>query len=70
MTVGELLDLLIQVDRTRTVYVPGKDGQCDPAHAVVDLRHCQVEEVFGPGVRIPDDVVILPASMMEQTETE
>ncbi len=67
MTVGELHDLLGEIDRDRTIYVPGEDGKAEVLTHVVDLKHCN----FGldmKGITIPDDVALLPVSIFESTE--
>ena len=72
MTVGELTDILLQVDRNRMVYVPDpvttEPRIINLATCVVDLQHMAGIE----GIAIPDDVVLLPLSMTdlmtEQTE--
>lgn len=61
MTVGELMHILGDVDPERMVYVPDTDGRAEMLAAVVDLRHTNALK----GVRIPDDVALLPASMIE-----
>ena len=67
MTVGELVDILAQVDRERTVYVPDLDGTAQIAVAVVDLQHVNLPM---EGVKIPDDVAIMTALAMEETSQE
>jgi hypothetical protein len=67
VTVGELYDLLGEIDRERTIYVPGEDGKAEILAHVVDLKHVN----FGPdmkGIAIPDDVALLPGSIFESTE--
>jgi hypothetical protein len=67
MTVGELTDLLLEVDRDRTVYVPGLNGSADVLTHVVDLRHVNLPVEMN-GIAIPDDVALLPVSVFESTE--
>ncbi len=62
MTVGELVDILNQVDRDRLVYVPDHDGTAQIVAAVVDMKHLNIPI---PGISIADDVAIIPASLME-----
>lgn len=64
MTVNELISILSKVDGERMVYVPDFDGKAELAYAVVDLCHHNTPE----GVRITDDVAIIPQSVMELTE--
>ena len=67
MTVGELVDILSQVDRERTVYVPDLDGTAQIAVAVVDLKHVNLPI---EGVVIPDDVAIMTVLAMEESNDE
>ena len=67
MTVGELVDILAQVDRGRTVYVPDLDGTAQIAVAVVDLQHVNLPI---EGIVIPDDVAIMTTLAMEQSSEE
>ena len=64
MNVGELVDILAQVERGRTVYVPDLDGTAQIAVAVVDLKHVNLPV---EGVTIPDDIAIMTALAMEQS---
>lgn len=69
MTVGELTDLLVQVDRDRNVYVPGVDGKAEIADMVIDLQHVNLPKGM-EGIKITDDVAILPMSIYEATEAD
>lgn len=62
MTVGEIVDILNQVDRDRLVYVPDRDGTAQIAAAVVDMKHLNIPF---HGISIADDVAIIPAALME-----
>lgn len=62
MNVGELVDILNQVDRDRLVYVPDHEGKAQIVAAVVDMRR---ENIPIPGISIADDVAIIPASLMD-----
>ena len=67
MNVGEVVDILSQVDRARQVYVPDLDGTAQIAVAVVDLKHVNLPM---EGVKIPDDVAIMTALAMEESNDE
>ena len=67
MNVGEVVDILNQVDRERIVYVPDYDGTVQIAVAVVDMPHINLPM---EGVAIPDDILIMTAKAMEETEDE
>ena len=67
MNVGELVDILSQVDRDRNVYVPDLDGTAQIAVAVVDLQHVNLPM---EGIKIPDDVAIMTALAMEKSNDE
>ena len=67
MNVGELVDILSQVDRERTVYVPDLDGTAQIAVAVVDLQHVHLPI---EGITIPNDVAIMTTLAMEQSSEE
>ena len=61
MTVGEVVDILLQVDRDRTIYVPDlTDQTAQPVAAVVDMVHLNLPK----GIAIPDDVALLPSRML------
>lgn len=67
MTVGEVVDILLQVDRDRTVYVPDlTDGTAQPVAAIVDIKHLHLPV----GIAIPDDVALLPISMLDDTDID
>ena len=64
MTVGELMDLLQEVERDRTIYVPGEDMKAEVLDYVVDLKHMNLP-IEMKGIAIPDDVALLPTSIFE-----
>ena len=65
MTVGELADLLMKVDRDRMVYIQDIDGTAQPAAYVVDIRHLNLPE----GIQVPDDVAIMTANTFDELAT-
>ena len=67
MNVGELVDILIQCDRERQVYVPDLDGTAQVAVAVVDLKHVNLPI---EGIAVSDDVAIMTALAMEETSDD
>jgi hypothetical protein len=56
VTVGEVIDALMQYDRAMMVYVPDFDGTTQIAKRIESFQHLNTP----PGVAIPDDVLILP----------
>lgn len=60
--------VLRAVDKHRMVYVPDTDGRAEPVAAVVALQHMNIPPEMG--VRIPDDIVLLPSSMLEKEPPE
>lgn len=69
MTVGDLVDLLSEVDRDRTVYVPGLDMKAEPLAMVVDLKHVNLPSEM-QGISIPDDVALLPQTVEDKIQEE
>lgn len=67
MTVGEVVDILNQVERHRTIYVPDTDGTAQPVAAVIDLKHVNLGI---KGIFIPDDIALVPVSILEETEDD
>lgn len=64
MTIGELADLLVQIDRDRTVYTLDMDGTAQPVAHVVDMKHLNLPA----GIAIPDDVALMTANTFAETE--
>ena len=69
MTVGELVDRLNDFDRARFVYVPDCDGKAELAVAVVGLQHENLGDDM-QGISIPNDVAIIPLSLIDTLEDE
>jgi hypothetical protein len=63
MTVGELKEALTLYRDDANVYIPDlTDGTIQIAALHGDLAHLGLEETM-PGVAIPDDMYLIPASM-------
>lgn len=65
MTIGELVDILIEVDRDRMAYVLDIDGTAQPVAHVVDMKHTHLPE----SICISDDVALMTANTYVQTES-
>lgn len=63
MTVGELVDILKDLDQDRMAYVQDIDGTVQPVSHIVDMAHTNLPD----GITIPDDVAILSVNTFEQT---